>query len=452
MPLDLAVIGGGPKGAAIAAKAAALSAAGYDAPKITIYEPHSLGASWTGRFGYTDGLQLLCTMAERDLGYPYDRRTFGEAVAEYLFAEYSWHRFSVSAGVDESEYGNWVLRGRRPPAHRDFARYIEYAIVKSKARHELRSVEQLSYNYSLKKWSLSGAGWREEFDGVVITGSIKPLPPMQNAASNQRVVDGRSFWQSIPQIRGLLQNDPDPSIVIIGAGGTGAAIAHWFIRERIERVPITLIGREPTLHVRQVGYFEDRLFTDSLAWGRLPAQSRRAFVERLSRGVVWRQVLEALSKARNFTYESYDVLGFQPLSAPPGPGLPLGLAARLAPPNSTGAAAPPTMFLDASLFVDARGFNPWWFVELVPASSPIETALQPANHDHIIHYIDDSLAVGTQNGFPGGLHLPMLAHVRGPAAPNLMALGWMSDCILRPYVSGKHALVSAFFGSPSGTP
>ena len=41
MPLDLAVIGGGPKGAAIAAKAAALSAAGYDAPKITIYEPHS---------------------------------------------------------------------------------------------------------------------------------------------------------------------------------------------------------------------------------------------------------------------------------------------------------------------------------------------------------------------------------------------------------------------------
>jgi hypothetical protein len=36
MPLDLAVIGGGPKGAAIAAKAAALRAAGYVAPAITI--------------------------------------------------------------------------------------------------------------------------------------------------------------------------------------------------------------------------------------------------------------------------------------------------------------------------------------------------------------------------------------------------------------------------------
>src|SRR5215831_16753799 len=102
MPKDLAVIGGGPKGAAIAAKASALRAVGYDAPVITIYEPHSLGASWSGRFGYTDGIQLICTLAERDLGYPYDVRTFGRAVADHLFAEYSWHRFSVSTG----EYGN----------------------------------------------------------------------------------------------------------------------------------------------------------------------------------------------------------------------------------------------------------------------------------------------------------------------------------------------------------
>jgi mycobactin lysine-N-oxygenase len=445
MPLDLAVIGGGPKGAAIAAKAAALRAAGYDAPAITIYEPRSLGASWSGRFGYTDGLQLLCTLAERDLGYPYDRRTFGDAVAERLFAQFSWHRFSVSAGVDESEYGNWVLRGRRPPAHRDFARYIEYAILKSQARHEARSVEQLDYNYSGQKWSLSGSGWREEFDGVVITGSIDPLPPMQNAPGNQRVVDGRSFWQSIPRISGLLQNDPDPSVVIIGAGGTGAAIAHWFIRERIDAVPITLIGREPTLHIRHVGYFEDRLFTDSLAWERLPRQSRLAFVNRVSRGVVWYNVLEALSEARNFNYESYQVLGFQPLSLPPAPGLPPGLAASLAPSNGASAAGSPLVLLDASIFVDARGFDNWWFVNnLIPTSSSLNNHLQIANHEHIIANIDESLAVGTQNGFPGRLHLPMLGHMRGPAAPNLMALGWMSDCILRPYVSGSPALASTF--------
>jgi mycobactin lysine-N-oxygenase len=310
MPLNLAVIGGGPKGAAIAAKAAALRLAGFDAPTIAIYEPLSPGASWTGLHGYTDGLQLLCTFPERDLGYPYDRQSFGGKVAEHLFAEYSWHRFSVAAGIDDSKYDNWVLRGRRPPAHRDFARYIEYAIQKSGARHESRSVEHLSYSYPGQKWVLSGAGWRDEFDGVVVTGSIDPLPPMQNAAGNQRVVDGRRFWQNLRQIHGLLQNDLDPSVAIIGAGGTGAAIAHWFVRERFDTIPITLIGREPTLHSRDVSYFEDRLFTDNLAWERLAPQSRLAFVNRLSRGVVWRRVLEALSEARNFTYESYQVLGF----------------------------------------------------------------------------------------------------------------------------------------------
>ena len=266
---------------------------------------------------------------------------------------------------------------------------------------------------------------------------------MQNASGNQRVVNGRSFWQSIPQIRGLLQNDPDPSVVIIGAGGTGAAIAHWFIRQRIETVPITLIGCEPTLYVRQIGYFEDRLFTESLAWGRLPRQSRLAFVNRLSRGVVWRNVLEALSEVGNFEYAPYLVLGFQPLSGPPVPGLPLGLAATLAPPNGASVAGSQPMLLEASVFVDARGYNNWWFVELIP-SSPLKTMFDPANRESIIANIDDSLAVaiGTNPPFPRGLHLPMLAYMRGPAAPNLMALGWMSDCILRPYISGSRVLAS----------
>jgi len=99
------------------------------------------------------GYSFFAPSPERDLGYPYDRQSFGGKVAEHLFAEYSWHRFSVAAGIDDSKYDNWVLRGRRPPAHRDFARYIEYAIQKSGARHESRSVEHLSYSTLVKNGS-----------------------------------------------------------------------------------------------------------------------------------------------------------------------------------------------------------------------------------------------------------------------------------------------------------
>jgi mycobactin lysine-N-oxygenase len=121
--MELAVIGGGPEGAAIAAKAHALRVAGYQPPNITIFEPDGLGAAWRGMFGYTDGLQPLCTLAERDLGFPYDRTSFGDAVASEMLARFSWQRFSVALGIADTLYENWVVQGRRPPTHRNYARY-----------------------------------------------------------------------------------------------------------------------------------------------------------------------------------------------------------------------------------------------------------------------------------------------------------------------------------------
>jgi mycobactin lysine-N-oxygenase len=113
---SLAVLGGGPKGAAVAAKAAALLAEGYQPPAVTIFEPDKFGAAWTGTSGYTDGLQPLCTLAERDFGFPYDRMTFGDAVAADMLSRFSWHRFSVEEGIDDTLYENWVVQGRKPPA------------------------------------------------------------------------------------------------------------------------------------------------------------------------------------------------------------------------------------------------------------------------------------------------------------------------------------------------
>src|SRR5207248_3707499 len=67
----LAVIGAGPKGIAIAAKARALSAVGLDAPRVVLVDRSAVAGSWSGLQGYTSGLLPLGTPPEKDVGFPY---------------------------------------------------------------------------------------------------------------------------------------------------------------------------------------------------------------------------------------------------------------------------------------------------------------------------------------------------------------------------------------------
>jgi mycobactin lysine-N-oxygenase len=52
---SLLVAGAGPKGIAIAAKAAALTAAGLPAPEVIVVDPLGVAGHWHGQSGYTDG-------------------------------------------------------------------------------------------------------------------------------------------------------------------------------------------------------------------------------------------------------------------------------------------------------------------------------------------------------------------------------------------------------------
>lgn len=67
----LAVVGAGPKGIAIAAKARALAAAGLSAPKVVLIDRAAVAGNWNGRQGYTSGLLPLGTPPEKDVGFPY---------------------------------------------------------------------------------------------------------------------------------------------------------------------------------------------------------------------------------------------------------------------------------------------------------------------------------------------------------------------------------------------
>jgi mycobactin lysine-N-oxygenase len=212
MPRKIAVVGGGPKAAAIAAKAAALRGERYNAPEVLVYEALAHGAAWTGGHGYTDGEQCLCTPSERDLGYPFDHATFGPAVANTMAAKYSWHAFKASRGKG---IGEWVARGRRPAQHKEFAEYVADALRKSGARLVMGEVTGLRYDAEHDLWFVASRDHdrplpEEAVDGVVITGSGPPFPAF-DGVDEQLVFDARSFWQRTDDVRRLIEaaNSPD---------------------------------------------------------------------------------------------------------------------------------------------------------------------------------------------------------------------------------------------------
>ncbi len=128
--LTLAVVGAGPKGIAIAAKAQALAAAGLDAPRVVLVEPGVVAGNWGGRQGYTSGLLPLGTPAEKDVGFPY-ASSWGSASAAVsaAMADYSWQRHLIEKGM----YADWVDRGRLRPTHRQWSWYLREVAGKAGA-------------------------------------------------------------------------------------------------------------------------------------------------------------------------------------------------------------------------------------------------------------------------------------------------------------------------------
>jgi mycobactin lysine-N-oxygenase len=457
----LAIIGAGPKGAAIAAKAAALTAAGHPkpVPYIDLYDPDPVGAAWRGSIGYTDGVQPLCTRAERDLGFPYDTSTYGPDVAQAMVSDFSWQSYA-SNPTGTPRYHDWVVKGRHPPRHIDFAHYLKYAVTKAVRQGAARLIKQkvsaVDFDSTAGKWQMvstdsSGLPTYNEYDGVVITGNGRPRAL---AKANGRVFNGRTFWQpaSIPLMQQQLSAAKvDASVVIVGAGGTGAAIAYWFLRNGLTTVPITIVGLEATLFARHDGPFEDRLFTDEIAWGKLVPHVQKAFLDRTTAGVVWDYVLRNLV-SDNIEYESYSARGFHAIGpGPGGPGAPDELELELdAPPDPAAAtvvAGPPIAKRHGTVFIDARGFDRWGFADdfFAPKSLLHDFFAAPGRPPPAIEILrrqilsdiarDLSVCGTLANGapFPAGLHVPGLGSFQGPAATNLMGLGWLADRVLKRY-------------------
>jgi mycobactin lysine-N-oxygenase len=410
----LVVVGAGPKGIAIAAKARALAAAGLPAPRVVLVDRGEVAGNWSGRQGYTSGLLPLGTPPEKDIGYPY-AASWGDASADVVaaMAGYSWQRHLINHGV----YGDWVDRGRMRPAHRQWSVYLR-EVAEAAGAEIVRGVVTGLEVAGGGRWEIRlAAGTAIAADGVVITGAGPVITVPGQPGDHPRVLDGRSYWLAAHE----LSHERALNVCVVGSGETAASVVIDLVKRCHKRSTIDVLTARGVLYSRGESYDENRFYSDPGEWPRLAEAHRREFLQRTDRGVFSLQAEAALNQAR----------GLRTLA-----GRAAGIEAREHDVVVTIAYGDELERVAYDAVVVAIGFDGRWFEALLgeDAGGRYRDALGGGELERVID-VDLSVA-----GLAPPLHLPVMAGLaQGPGFPNLSCLGLLSDRILRRYVPVKDA-------------
>jgi mycobactin lysine-N-oxygenase len=405
----LAVVGAGPKGIAIAAKARAVAAAGLAAPRVVLIDPGAVAGNWSGQQGYTNGLLPLGTPAEKDAGFPY-ADSWGEAspAVTAAMADYSWQRHLIARGA----YADWIDRGRLRPTHRQWSGYLREVAEKAGAEIIAARVAGLE---------AEGERWRVEIepgepiwaDGVVVTGAGPPIGVAGQPQHHPLVLDGRSYWLHERAVSKHVARD----VCVIGSGETAASVVISLVAKLPKHSTIDVLTSRGVLYSRGESYEENRLYSDPGDWPGLAESHRREFLDRTDRGVFSLQAEAVLNASR----------GFRALA---GRAVEIRAGERQAVVTIEYGDERERVAYD--LVVVAIGFEARWFEGLLgeQARRRLEAALAG---DELARRIELDLSVA---GLSPPLHLPVVAGLaQGPGFPNLSCLGLLSDRILRRYVT-----------------
>jgi mycobactin lysine-N-oxygenase len=410
----LAVVGAGPKGIAIAAKARALAAAGLPVPRVVLVDRGQAAGNWSGAQGYTNGLLPLGTPPEKDVGYPY-AAGWGDASADVVaaMAEYSWQRHLIRHGA----YSDWVDRGRMRPTHRQWSAYLREVADAAEAEIVSGVVTGLEVTGG-DRWEVRlAAGDEISADGLVITGAGPAITVPGQPHDHPRVLDGRTYWLAAHE----LNHKRAQNVCVIGSGETTASVVIDLVKRFHKRSTIDVLTARGVLYSRGESYDENRFYSDPADWPRLAETHRREFLERTDRGVFSLQAEAALNQAR----------GFRALA-----GRAAAIEAREQDVIVTIAYGDERERVAYDAVVVAIGFDGRWFEALLgdDAGGRYRDALGGGDLDHSI---DVDLSV---SGMAPPLHLPVMAGLaQGPGFPNLSCLGLLSDRILRRYVAVNDA-------------
>lgn len=408
---SLLVAGAGPKGIAIAAKAAALTAAGLPAPEVTVVDPLGVAGHWRGQGGYTDGRRQLGTRPEKDIGFPY-LPSWGDRSAEVSarMQALSWHGYLMAT----QQLGEWVDRGCPRPTHGRWGEYITWAA--EAAGVTVRRARIGTVDRTGRSWLVDVDGKVIEADSLVFTGPGDALRLPGQPVEHPRVFDGRTVWQHLADL-------PEAKIrtaCVVGGGETAGAVTTALLEVLDPSAQIELVSTDGALFTRGESFTESHMYTDPATWLRLPERQRRAFIRRTDRGVFSVSVQSVLDQADRV----HTVLGRVRRIREDGDAVEIEI--------EDGHEMSRVRY---DLLVTAIGFDALWWLPLFTeaARAALARAVGSAGRVEtrdVERSIGFSLAV--ENLAPA-LHLPMLAGLaQGPGFPNLSSLGLLADRVLQP--------------------
>jgi len=413
-PKSIAVIGAGPKAAALAAKAEVLRRCEIANLTVHVFERTELAAHWKGNAGFTDGKGTNVTPPEKDVGFPYNSR-FGLAVDREMMSAYSWASFMVS----ETSYANWVDLGRPRPRHDVWGRYIDWVIQRTSAVMHYETVASIGRAFAqsnslvVNSHGRNGEPKDEEVDGVVFTGP----GPIRGLKGNGLVgtsddIDARSYWAVIDKFKQI----PSGKVAIIGGGETAASVAISLL-DNNPRLAIEIINRSGMLFSRGDSFFENQLFSSEGDWADRSLKNRAELIKRTDRGFVSAKAMSRLSEGkiriRSGEVERVERRGNE-------------ITVRFE-------GAVDDVSYDS--VINAMGFDNWAPLDLLAPE------LRPRGaHGGLTEDEQNALNIDRNLRLPSSdqnvnIHVPMISGVsQGPGFPGLSSLGLLADRILGAYV------------------
>lgn len=430
----IAVIGAGPKAAALVALAAAMKMVENAPvpPKIIVFDRHGVGSAWSGQRGFSNGYLTLCTPGEKDVGFPYSgvMSALGSetAIASQMFSRFSWPAFLVS----QAKYVDWVDRGRDHPTHESWAHYLRWVFKQAEQPNPIRAdLAPKSIKRLNDRWQISAVvqGKPKTFDadGIVLTGTGPVRPIIQiPGVPGKRVLDAETFWKQ----RNTLQVRRGKGIAVAGTGGAAATILAWLVQHYAEtNTPIFSIGGSGTLFPRGDGYSERRWFSNAEieSWQRLTVEHRTEIIDRTESGVVserYKSILDQAPRLFSIPGRASSVRWITATNVHEQSYLEISVEYN----------GVKQLTDDADILINATGFDQWKLLELI--DNPAARALLKTGKNAKARRLAEQLNIGPDLCFQRlpGIHIPALASLQqGPGMGNLGCLGTMAEAIIKPY-------------------